>query len=1191
MKRYLLLILIMVGAAAATLPQVAHTAPNPPTGLTAMALDGKVSLAWQPSSGATSYRVYRGTTANNLALVGTSSTATYTDTATNGTTYYYAVSAVDATESTKSAVAQAKPVAKSCGAGNAIAQENCFPGTSAWKLTNAGRAYDNGIEGFATATSVNQGGSVGLKVNTGPKTTGSPYHVEIYRMGWYGGTHGRLVGTIPSQSGANQDSCQDGSGNTGLLDCSNWTTTTTITTSTSWPSGVYWLRLVRDDNGTDNAILLVVRQDGSHSAAAYEVPTSTYEAYNSYGGKSLYTWNSSGANTVAGTPRAVKVSYDRPYVQTYNGIHDFFPQADLPNVGFLERQGYDVTYLTDTDLHTNASLAADHKSLVSGAHSEYWSTEMRNGVTAARNAGTGLFFTGANEIYWRIRLESSPFSGTANRVEVAYKTTESGIADPVSPTGTWRDPAGPNAPENALSANAYIGDDDTHTFPMAVSSTQGKNRIWRHTTAATLASGASQSIAGIVGWEWDARQNNGQEPSGTTSWSTSAVSGNILQDYGRVYASGPATTESTAYRAASGSWVVTTGTNFWARGLDVNSEGLGSPTLDVQQATTNILADMNTRPTTPISGIVVDPATGPAVQSKTPAAGATGVATTSSVTVTFDSDIDVATLTSSTFFLKTAGGSTVTASISYDAATDKATLNPSSPLGGNATYTATVKGGASGVAGWGGTLAADVTWSFTTGAGTPPTILSVTPAAGATDVPTGSTVVVKFDRDMLASSITATSFTLTPQLGTAVSASVSYNAATDTATLTPASALDPSRQYTVTLTTAIKGADGTALASDQTSTFTTIAALTISTKVPAPLATGVAPAVTVRGTFNRALDTSTVTSSNVTLKNPSGTTVAATISYDAASRTVSLAPTSSLALSTTYTVRFAAAIKGTDGSTLGSDVTWTFTTATTAPPAPTVTSTSPAAGATGVPTDTTVSATFSRAMDPATITGQTFVLRDPSNAAVATSISYDSNTNTATMTPTGLLSSGVVYTVQVTTGVRAADGTPMAATSSRTFTTADCPCTVLSGVTPASTGLDVQDGRPGTGATYELGMKFTVDRTMRLTAIRYYRDAGETGSHVGRLWNSAGTQIGSATFSGETTSGWQQAALTTPVTLSSGATYTVSVGVTTKFAMTAAGLASAVSNGPLHTVVGSNGVYGNSAGTFPTNSWNNSNYF
>ena len=251
-------------------PILAQGAPTRPDGLSAIALGGKVSLAWQPVGGATSYRVYRGTSAGSITTqVGTSATPAFSDTtAVNGTAYYYAVRADDGTQGPASAPVAATPRAVSCSTGNAIVRENCFPGSTGYPLQQPERAYTGGIEGYASKTSVNQGDSVGLKVNTGD---GAPYHVEIYRAGWYGGDRARLVSVLPSRSGTAQPNCGDGPGDTGLIDCSNWSTTDTLTVTQDWPTGVYWLRLVREDNNRDNAILLVVRHDGGNADLLYQL--------------------------------------------------------------------------------------------------------------------------------------------------------------------------------------------------------------------------------------------------------------------------------------------------------------------------------------------------------------------------------------------------------------------------------------------------------------------------------------------------------------------------------------------------------------------------------------------------------------------------------------------------------------------------------------------------------------------------------------------------------------------------------------------------------------------------------------------------------------------------------------------------------------------------------------------------------
>jgi hypothetical protein len=1193
MKR-LTTILVAAALAVVIVATVAHSAPSAPTGVSSIALDAKVALSWKASSGASSYKIYRGTSSGSITTqVGTSATTTYTDaTAVNGTTYYYAVRASGSGDSPSSLPTQVKPTAKSCSTGNAVVQENCYPGTNNWRATAAGpfSASDENIEGFATEQSVNAGGSFDIKVNTKDNVG---YRIEIYRMGYYGGTHARLVSTIPNLVGVEQDSCQDGSGNTGLVDCSSWSTAATVTTSSSWPSGVYMMRLVRSDNGNDNNVIMVVRNDGSTSDVLYGVPTSTYQAYNNYGDKSLYDFNSFGSNTVAGTPRAVKVSFDRPYAMTYFPDHNWFGTNDAASTAFLERNGYDVTYVASSDLHANGAQVANHKTFVSPTHDEYWSTEMRNGVTSARNAGTGLFWMGSNQVYWKIRFESSAFTGASNRTEVSYKSTQSGAVDPVSPTGTWRDPAGANAPENALLGQMYIGDNDQTSFRLGVSADQGKNRVWRHTDLSSLADGSSTQLGlSTIGWEWNDRVANGLEPANTQVWTSSAVTGELVQHNGRDYQAGAsATTSGTIYKAASGAYVVSTGTNNWWRGLEYDGTGDGEPNSAIQQATVNILADMRSKPTTPLSGLVVETGAAPTITDRTPSSGATGVPTDADPSVTFDTSLDPSTVTTSTLWLTSAAGSTVGATVSYDEATRTAKINPTNSLGSHAVYTVHVKGGSSGIASWGGNLAADATWSFTTGAGTPPAVISTSPDSGESGVAINTTVKATFDRDMTASTITTSSFTLTPQLGTPVAATVTYNAATATATLTPTTALDPSRQYTASLTTAVQGGDGTALAATKNWSFTTADPMTVTTKVPAPLATGVSTGAIVRATFSRAADATTLTATNVTLKTAGGTSVTGTISYDATTRTVTFVPSAKLALSTQYTAKIAAAVKAADGSTLGADVSWSFTTSSTQSTAPSVVATSPAASATSVPTDTVVTATFDRAMDAATITGQNVLLRDSTNVTVAATISYDSASQTARITPTAPLGSAKVYTAQLTTAVRAADGTPLAATVTWSFTTADCPCSLLAGLTPQSTNLDVADGRAGTNLTYEMGMKFTVDKAMKLTGLRFYKDAGETGTHVGRLWNASGTQVGSATFAGETASGWQRATLASPVTLTANATYTVSVGLNRRFVMTAGGLSAQIDSGPLHSVTTTNGVFGNAAGTFPAQSYASSNYF
>ena len=744
----------------------AQQAPGTPQGLAAIALDGRANLAWKATTGATSYALYRGTSpaaiTTRVTPVGHTARS-YTDLGrTNGTTYFYAVRSVTSgIESAPSQMVSVTPRARSCSSSNIVVNENCFPGTTAWKTANGTRAHDGGIEGYASASSVNQGGSVDLRVLT---DWNAPYHIEIYRSGHYGGSQGRLISVLPGLSGEWQPGCLKEPDTTGLIDCAGWPVETSITTSTSWPSGVYLLKLVREDNGTSSEIPLVVRRDGSSSALLYHVPTSTYQAYNRFEGKSLYDGQSDPPNTVSGAHRAVKVSFDRPYSQPTEsaGAHDWYTRTDVGTVSWLEQQGYDTTYIASEDFHASGAQLRRHPVFVSGSHDEYWSQNMFNQAIAARNAGTSLVFMGANAAYWRVRFEASAVSGAVNRVMVVYKTVQSGPPDPSgSPTTTWRDPAGPNRPENELIGQMYVGDNSLENFPLRVSAGEGANRIWRYASPARLGAGQAATLGSeLVGWEWDARVANGREPAGVATVASSPVSGGLVQENGRFQTQGTTSATATIYRAASGAYVFASGTNNWWRGLAPNVHGQGEPNADVKQLMANVLSDMGVRAPTPAAGLQLDPLGAPVVSSTVPANGATSVLPNAELSVRFDRELDPASVDDAHFTLTPSSGPSLALDATLDNATKTVTLRSAVALEPFTAYTATV---GTGLTAWNGTpLAAPVSWSFTTGPGTPPLLTTRTPAAGAVGVSTDSAVEAGFDRRLDPASVTASSFLLRP---------------------------------------------------------------------------------------------------------------------------------------------------------------------------------------------------------------------------------------------------------------------------------------------------------------------------------------------------------------------------------------------------------------------------------------------
>ena len=581
----------------------------------------------------------------------------------------------------------------------------------------------------------------------------------------------------------------------------------------------------------------------------------------------------------------------------------------------------------------------------------------------------------------------------------------------------------------------------------------------------------------------------------------------------------------------------------------------------------------------------------PTVTTTTPAAGATGASLDTAPSAVFSTAMAPSTITSSSFTLTAAGSTTpVAATVSYNAGTTTATLDPTSSLAPSTTYTAALT---TAVKSAGGTaLASPFTWTFTTQALVGPQVIAQFPAGGATGISQHVTVRTQFDRSLDPTSINGSTFTL--KAGTvSVAGTVSYDDTTRTATFSPTAPLSFSTTYTVTLGASISSVAGVAMGSPVSWSFTTasgaLTAPAVSATVPTAGAGGVSATTTVQATLTQAMDAASLTSSTFTLSGPSGL-VGASVTYNPTTHEATLTPGTTLGASTTYTARLSTAVHNSSGEPLAAPFSWSFT--TQAPP--TVTSTSPADGAGYLSPSTTVTATFSRAMDPSTITATSFTLTGPGGASVAATVSYNASTNVATLTPSDPLSGAGTFVARVDTAVKSGDGISLAAPVSWTFSTAACPCQLFSVVAqPASQNLPTRDGRGGTGPwTYEFGVKVTVDQPMTLAAIRFWKSSAETGTHVGNVWTTSGTLLGSVTFTNESASGWQQQALTTPLSLQAGSVYIVSVNANAFFSVSPLGLQSQVVAGPLRSVAdGANGVFGSAAGVFPNQTYNSTNYF
>jgi hypothetical protein len=335
----------------------------------------------------------------------------------------------------------------------AIVAENAKAGDAWWVTTPQ---VPRSIEGFASQVSAVAGETVTLFVNT----RAAQFHVEAYRMGYYHGIGGRLVWQSDELPGIQQPPPQLVAP-TNTIEC-QWTPSLAVTIDAGWPPGAYLLKLV-GTTGEQQFVPLCVRDDTSQAAIVIQHSVTTWQAYNRWGGYSLYYGNPGGMLSFTHYPelgatyadRARIVSFDRPYDHDWaSGAADFVGN-ELPVIYQAEELGLDVTYWTDVDLHARPQLLDNHQALVSLGHDEYWSAPMRNGAALSLAGGVNLAFLGANACYRQIRLEPSHLG--PNRHQVCYK---SALEDPMTGqddalvTVNWPQPP-VSRPESELIGSTY----------------------------------------------------------------------------------------------------------------------------------------------------------------------------------------------------------------------------------------------------------------------------------------------------------------------------------------------------------------------------------------------------------------------------------------------------------------------------------------------------------------------------------------------------------------------------------------------------------------------------------------------------------------------------------------------------------------------------------------------------------------
>ena len=425
----------------------------------------------------------------------------------------------------------------------------------------------------------------------------------------------------------------------------------------------------------------------------------------------------------------------------------------------------------------------------------------------------------------------------------------------------------------------------------------------------------------------------------------------------------------------------------------------------------------------------------PVVNGFAPSNGATAVPVASLITATFTKAMNPTSINTSTFTVVGPSGATVTGTVTYSGTT--ATFTPATLLAASSMYTATITTGATDTVGT--ALADKFPWSFTTG--TVPTVISTNPVNAAISIAIIRKIAAAFSEAMKPAAITAAGvFSLTVTTGGAVVPGIAtFVAANNTAIFSPTANLLPNTHYTATISTAAQSAAGNGLAANYVFGFTTgatadLTAPTVVSTVPASVATSVPTNQTITATFSKPMDPSTIAASGtftLAVAGVGGASVAGTVSYTGT--TATFKPTANLTASTQFTAKITTAAKDLSGNALAAGAVpnpWNFTTGTGPnTTAPTITLTSPTNAAPGVALNKTVNATFSKSMDPLTITAPgtfTVAVAGVNGAAVTGTVTYDSQTNIATFTPSANLTASTQYTATVSKAAKDLAGNAVA---------------------------------------------------------------------------------------------------------------------------------------------------------------------
>lgn len=422
---------------------------------------------------------------------------------------------------------------------NMIVTENLLPGTTEWLIevefdtcSPPEHAFCRRpqVEGYCSQLSISQSDTLSLFVSTDPE---SEFTIDIYRMGYYQGKGGNLKKSIGPLQGKKQIS-PDPDPLTNFFEC-DWEETCQLIIPEDWLSGVYLCKLTTIPDKYQSYIIFIVKDD-READFIFQCSDLTWQSYNRWPyWHSLYDqahipWEGASSTTITRT------SFDRPYALYVNLLPCAFNPLsngggeyllwEYPLTYWMEQQGYDVTYISNVDTHTDPEGLLRGKALLSVGHDEYWTYDMVDNVSAARDKGVDLLFLSGNAVSGAIYLDPS----TDNRPNrIMGRTTGEDL----------NDTALMGATSHGVGYGSFVCQEPSHWLFEGTGMQKG------------------DSIANLIGWEYHGRPLGSQKD-------LIILAENEINTVGFGRKNAPPYV-ATIYTTESGSFVFNAGTCWWVQ--------------------------------------------------------------------------------------------------------------------------------------------------------------------------------------------------------------------------------------------------------------------------------------------------------------------------------------------------------------------------------------------------------------------------------------------------------------------------------------------------------------------------------------------------------------------------------------------------------------------------------------------------